>query len=110
MIIPNAEQAIIAPRKLRDYAPNVAHRVGGHKARLFAAMLEMSDKDAGELRDLLFQVVKAHDAEIGERDEHGQRYRIDFLMTWHGRQAMVRTAWIIRSDEGFPRLLTCYPI
>jgi hypothetical protein len=70
----------------------------------------MSRDDAEELRTILLQVVMTHDAEIGEMDEHGQRYRIDFMLTWQGKQAMIRTVWIIRTDEDFPRLVTCYPI
>ena len=47
---------------------------------------------------------------LGELDEYGQRYVIDFLLTWQNRQAKVRSAWIIRPDEDFPRLVTCYPL
>lgn len=37
MRIPNADQAIIAPEKLRDYLLNPAHRRGSAKARLLLA-------------------------------------------------------------------------
>ena len=37
-MIPNAERAIIAPSKLRDYRLNVAHMKGGSKARLLRSM------------------------------------------------------------------------
>jgi hypothetical protein len=110
MIIPNPQNAIVDIRKLRNYSLDSTHRVGSHKARLFATILGMSRDDAEELRTILLQVVMTHDAEIGEMDEHGQRYRIDFMLTWQGKQAMIRTVWIIRTDEDFPRLVTCYPI
>ncbi|MBV7339623.1 hypothetical protein KFU94_67710 [Chloroflexi bacterium TSY] len=110
MIIPNAENAVVDIRKLRDYALNPAHRVGSHKARLFAAALGIDQDDAEEFRSRLLEIVRMHDAELGELDENGQRYRIDVMLTWQGKRALILTAWIIRSDEDFPRLVTCYPI
>ena len=110
MKIPNAENAFIDLRKLRDYALNPEHRVGKHKARLFAALLEMNKDDAEALRNILLQIVRTRDTEIGVRDDHGQRYRIDFVLTWRDREAIILSAWIIRHHEDFPRLVTCYPL
>lgn len=108
--IPNGENAFIDMRKLRDYALDPEHRVGKHKARLFAALLDMNKDDAEGLRDILIQAAKMQDVVRGTRDEHGQRYLIDFNLTWHGREAIVRSAWNIRPYEDFPRLVTCYPL
>ena len=110
MIIPNAERAFVDIRKLRDYSLNPNHEYGQHKARLFAAILGMTAVDAEELQGLLLQVVRTHDAQAGERDEHGQRYRIDFTLNWRGKQATILSAWNVRPDEDFPRLVTCYPL
>lgn len=110
MTVPNAENAVVDIRKLRDYILNPAHRIGRHKARLFAALLGMGPDDADALREILLQIVRTHEAEVREHDEHGQRYRIDFLLSWRDRQAPIRSVWNIRPDEGFPRLVTCYPI
>ena len=109
MTIPNAENALVDIRKLRDYTLNPMHRVGRHKARLFGALLGMSVDDAEELRDLLLEVARTQEAKIGERDDHGQRYRIDFLLTRRGRQASVRSVWNVRPTEDFPGFVTCYP-
>ena len=46
MRIPNAENAMVDIRKLRDYCMNPLHPEGKHKARLFAAALGMTDADA----------------------------------------------------------------
>jgi len=110
VIIPNAEQAIIDIRKLHDYCLNVQHRVGRHKARLFAALLDMHQEDAEALHAILLQTVCTHDAIEGEKDEHGQRYLLDFQLNWQERQALVRSIWNIRPSEETPRLVTCYPI
>jgi hypothetical protein len=110
MRVPNAGHAFIDMSKLRDYALDPTHRVGGHKARLFAILLGMTIGDADALRNILFSVIRTEEATLGELDEYGQRYVIDFLLIWQSKQATVRCAWIIRPDEDFPRLVTCYPL
>ena len=110
MIIPNAEHAFVDLEKLRGYALNPSHRIGGHKAHLFASLLGISMTDAEEFRNILLEVVSTYDADIGEYDKHGQRYRIGFVMSWRGQQATVRCAWNVRPNQDFPRLVTCYPL
>ena len=110
MRLPNAENAVVDPEKLRSYALDSTHRVGRHNARLFAALLGLGVEDAEELHNILLNAGRSLDAELVERDEHGQRYRIDFTLTWRDRQVLLRSSWIIRPDEGFPRLVTCYPL
>jgi hypothetical protein len=110
MRVPNPERALIELSKLRDYALNPTHRVGGHKARLFHSLLGITMGDAEAVRDILLDAIRTEEATLGESDEYGQRYVVDFLLIWHDRQATVRSAWIMRPDEDFPRLVTCYPI
>ncbi len=97
-------------RKLRDYCLNPTHDEGKHKARLFAAALSMIADDAEHLREALLQAVKTEDARLGRRDEYGQRYLIDFMLAWRGKQAMIRSGWIIEHGTDMPRLTTCYPL
>ena len=110
MILPNAENAVVDIRKLRDYSLDPTHRVGGSKARLFAAALGIGQTDAEDLRMILLQAAQTNDATLGELDEHGQRYQIEFALTWREKRAIILTAWIVRTGEDFPRLVTCYPI
>jgi hypothetical protein len=70
----------------------------------------MGKDDADALRETLLQAVQTNDAIIGTQDEHGQRYSVDFKLIWHGREALVRSAWNIRPYEDFPRLISCYPL
>jgi len=44
----------------------------------------------------------------GRRTEYGQRYTVDFLAIRNEREARLRSAWIIRPIEEFPRLVSCY--
>jgi hypothetical protein len=108
MKIPNADRAVVDIVKLRDYCLNKEHPRGKHKARLFENILGLTDKDAEELQDKLLEIVKTHDAVEGKHDQYGKRYIIDFIMTRLNKQATVRSTWIIRSNEDFPRLTSCY--
>jgi hypothetical protein len=110
MIIPNAERAVVDIRKLRDYCLNPTHDEGKHKARSFAAAFGITRDDAEDLRDALLQGVKTHDAQLGRRDAYGQRYIVDFMLVWRGRQAMIRSSWIIEHGSDTPRLTSCYPL
>jgi hypothetical protein len=59
MQIPNAENAVIDIRKLRDYCLNPKHAEGKHKARLFSSSLGLTADDAEELRqfDKLLRLI-----------------------------------------------------
>jgi Domain of unknown function (DUF6883) len=109
MFVPNAEHAVVDIRKLRDYCLNPLHDDGKHKARLFAAV-GITANDAEALRDVLLQVVKTHEAQLGRRDAYGQRYIIDFFLTWREKQTTIRSGWIIEHGMDTPQLTTCYPL
>jgi hypothetical protein len=70
----------------------------------------MTDENAEELRQIILEVVKTHEAVLGRRDEFGQRYTIDFTLEWQNRSATVRSGWIIEHGSDTPRLTTCYPL
>lgn len=108
MKVPNADRAVVDIRKLRDYSLNPTHRTGRHKARVFAAVLGMTADDAEALRDVLLKAVREQDAELGLKDDYGQRYQVDLPLEWRGRRAIVRSAWIIEPGVPYPRLTSCY--
>jgi hypothetical protein len=108
MKIPNAERAFVDIRKLRDYCLSMEHPRGKHKARVFRLKLGLTAEDAEELKETLLTIVETHDAVATESAHYGTRYVIDFVMIRGTRTATVRSSWIIRSDEDFPRLTSCY--
>ena len=108
MRLPNAERAVVEIAKLRDYSLSPRHPDGKHKARVFAAALGLSQADAGWLREQLVRVAHEADCQPSHRTAHGQRYLIDFDVTIRGRTARLRSAWIVRRGEDFPRMTTCY--
>ncbi|MEG3907658.1 hypothetical protein QT979_02570 [Microcoleus sp. w2-18bC1] len=110
MLIPNAKNAVVDIRKLRDYCLNPEHDDGKHKARLFSSILGMTPNNAEELRQILLEVIQTHEAQLGRRDGFGQRYSLDFTIEWQNRSATLRSGWIIEHDLEIPRLTTCYPL
>ncbi|GET42571.1 DUF6883 domain-containing protein [Microseira wollei] len=110
MLIPNAEIAVVDIRKLRDYCLNPEHDEGKHKARIFLSILGMTAENAEELRQILLEVVRTHEDQLGRRDEFGQRYILDFTLEWQDRRATIRSGWIIEHDSNMPKLTTCYPL
>ena len=108
MRLPNGEQAIVDSIKLRDYCLSPTHTRGRHKARVFAAVLGLTNEDAEQLQDALFQAALTEDATPSKQDAFGERYVIDFLMQGPRGAAIVRSAWIVRTGEDAPRLASCY--
>jgi len=106
--LPNAESAVVDIAKLRDYCLNVDHPRGQHKARLFTAALGITAENADELRELFLLGIVEQDAIRGVSDAYGERYSIDMPLTRRGRKATVRTAWIVKRGENFPRLTSCF--
>jgi hypothetical protein len=106
--LPNGDRAFIDLRKLLDYSLCPSHPVGAHKARLFKEALGIESQDAECMAELLGWVA-AHAIAADEReDPHGKRYSIDFALETGNRSAAIRSAWIIRSGEDFPRLTTVF--
>jgi hypothetical protein len=106
--LPNTGEAILELRKLEDYCLDSTHPRGRHKARVFRQALGLERGDAHWLREALLAAVHDIDAAALMSDVMGVRWRVDVPLTRHGRSAVVRTIWIMRTDEGFPRFVTCW--
>jgi hypothetical protein len=68
----------------------------------------MAQEHAEDLRKALLAAAINNDSTPEEQDEYGRRYVIDFMATGPSGQAMVRSSWIIRREEDFPRLTSCF--
>ena len=108
MKLPNGERAFVDMRKLVDYCLDPVHPRGRHKARVFRSALGFSVENAEDLRQALLRCAATGDAALTEEDEFGQRYVIDYGAQGPAGTADVRTVWMVRSGEDFPRLVTCY--
>lgn len=91
---------------MRDYCLSKSHPRGKHKARVFAEALGLSEGDAEVLRNALQEAARTEEATATDADEYGQRFVLDFNMTTKVGTARIRSAWIVRTGESFPRLIT----
>lgn len=112
MQLPNAGNAVVDIRKLRDYCLNPDHPEGKHKARVFLGKLGITANDSEWLRQRILEGVLLFEAVEEEPTEFGRRFVVDLPISRGAgvdlSKALVRTAWIIRQGEDFPRLTTCF--
>lgn len=106
--LPNGVRALVDIRKLREYCLSLDHPRGRHKARIFAAALGLGPDDADFLRGELERAAVTGEVVVGEADEYGQRYVVDFEVVTGSGPAVSRSTRIVRTDEDFPRLTSCY--
>ncbi len=106
--LPNPQDAVVDVRKLRDYCLSPQHPRGRHKARVFAAALGLTAEDAEDLREALLSAAHSQEAVFTDKDQYGERYVLDFEMKTDVGTAVVRSGWIVRREEGFPKLTTCW--
>ena len=108
MKLPNPDQALIPFEKLEGYSLNPNHAEGRHKAVVFQSTLGIGLEEAEALRAALRQALHSEAALPTKRNPYGQKYQIDFEMTYENKNAIIRSIWIVRQNEDFPRLVTCY--
>lgn len=108
MTLPNAPHAYVPLAKLADYALSPTNPEGKHKARVFRSALGLKREDAEWLRSQIVAAILHAEATEGMPTEYGSRYVVDFGLTTTVGTATVRTAWIVRDGEAFPRLTSCY--
>ena len=71
-------------------------------------MIGFTAEDAEILREKLLQAALTEEATPTEQDAFGQRYVVDVQVQGPLGTAFVRSAWIVRTNEDFPRLTSCY--
>ena len=108
MLLPYKDKAFIDIVKLRDYCLNLNHPRGKHKARVFKSVLGLTSDNAEELHSAILSGIQTAEAVEGEHDDYGRRFFVDVKTQMVGVSAIIRTSWIIRRNEDFPRLTSCY--
>jgi hypothetical protein len=101
MKLANGDRAYVDLRKLEAYCLNMHHPRGKHEALVFASC---GVTDAEALKRALLQAAASFDAIESESDRHGVRYIVDFR--W--MDVLIRSIWMVRKNEDFPRLVSCY--
>ena len=108
MKLPNPENAIIDNRKLAGYCLNPNHSEGKHKARVFKSALNLDLDNIEILISALLKAVTENDAVLDRENNYGKKYIIDFPLTHQNKTAIIHSVWIVRNNENYPRLVTCY--
>jgi hypothetical protein len=107
--LPNADQAQIDPRKLRDYALNTEHSSGRYKAAFFAQMGYTAANWQRLERDIRDQHLP-QPVEPGHASPYGSKYTITAPMQGpQGAARQVTTVWIFRPGNDFAELVTIEP-
>jgi len=108
MKLPHGEQAVVDVVKLTDYCLDPDHPRGKHKARVFQAACGLTVEHAEWLRQQLLDAAEQADAFPADSLGFGARYVIELMVQGPSGSARVRSAWIIRQNEEFPRFVSAY--
>lgn len=108
MKLPNGDRAVVPIEKITDYCLNFNHPDGKNKARVFRAALGITNQHAELLRSQLLASAIWFDATFKETTVMGDLYYLDFPATGPSGQAIIRSGWIVRKNEDFPRLTTAF--
>ncbi|MFI5020926.1 MAG: DUF6883 domain-containing protein [Alphaproteobacteria bacterium] len=106
--LPNSDRAVLDIRKIEDYCLSPMHPRGRHKARVFRETLGVERGDAVWLRDVLLRAARDSEASPLAADVWGSHWRVDATIGRHGKRAVVRTIWIVRTGEDVPKFVTCW--
>jgi hypothetical protein len=108
--LPNLEHAAITVEKLRDYALNMEHVEGRHKASVFKEVLGIERRHADVLAELLRSTLPSAPAQPGRGDQYGHHWTTYHrIIGLNGQSAIVTVGWIFKKELGqAPQLISCY--
>jgi hypothetical protein len=107
--LPNAERAIVAAEKVRGYLLSPVNPRARGKAAFFRG-LGFDESNWGQLRAALLEIARSGVADRGQVSEFGSKYEIRASLSGPaGRQATIKTVWIIDAGDDIPRFVTAYP-
>jgi len=106
--LPNADRAVVPLEKLRDYCLNASHPDGKHKARVFRAALGFTTDDAERLRQMILAAALDNEATEQLSNSYGRRFVVDFDVSRLDKVVTIRSTWIVKNAEDFPRLTSCF--
>jgi hypothetical protein len=109
MRLPNAEEAIIEEKKIRDYLLSFSHPIGRFKAAIFLHLGYNSENWRQLEIDFREQHLPCEAEEIGT-NRYGTKYKIEApLKGPNGKAIEMTSIWVIEDGEDRPRLVTVYP-
>ncbi|ACK72903.1 hypothetical protein PCC7424_4540 [Gloeothece citriformis PCC 7424] len=94
--------------KLTTYSLNFDHKEGKHKAGLFKDKLGILLENQEIILTALRQAAINEELIYQTTSEYRNKYVIDFNLTTEVGTSIIRSCWIIRLTEVYPRLITVY--
>lgn len=108
MRLPNGDRAVVSLEKRLEYCLNPHHPRGQHKARVFQSALGITAAEAERLQAELLFAAATNEAVEADTDDYGHRFMLDLEMDGPEEKVVVRSLWIVRTGEDFPRLTSCF--
>jgi hypothetical protein len=102
----NFERTIIEFRKM-DYLLDEYHEQNSGKARLFYALGYTRERWDVLAEDLRSQHLVLDAVEV-KPNPHGRKFEITGPLRGPAGEANIKSIWIIRNEEDFPRFVTAY--
>src|ERR1700676_264537 len=106
--LPHGDRSILEIRKIEDYCLSPTHPRGRHKARVFREALDVGRGGAAWLRGVLLDAARDGEASQLATGVWGSHWRVDVTVGRHGKNAVVRTIWIVQTGLNVPRFVTCW--
>lgn len=107
--LPNANAAIVAVEKLRDYALDPDHPRGRHKARVFSSALGIEQSDWSYLRAQILDRLQDAAVTSVRETAHGFLYEVPVEVEGlNGASVEVLTAWLRPGRDAPPQLVSAY--
>ena len=108
-LLPNADEAVIAAEKLRDYLLNLGHPANGGKASFFL-MLGYSRDDWVRLEEDLREQHLTQDALEVSGNAYGRKWTIEAELKGPEGTGRILSVWFAESGNPAPRFVTARPI
>lgn len=100
---------VIDSRKLTDYALDPDAPWGRRKAAAFKELLGFTQENYTDLQTQIKDKALQDEVTLHSEDAFGRRYTVDLLISGtEGRQAVVRTGWLVSLGDDEARLVTLY--
>jgi len=107
--LPGVERALVKPEKVRDYLLSAEHPVGRFKAAYFER-LGYSRQEWHRFEQDILQMARTGAVAERPATRYGRKYEVSGILRGpSGREASVKTIWIVKVGEDFPTLVTVYP-
>jgi hypothetical protein len=108
-MLPNADNAIIEPTKVRDYLLSTTHPVGRFKSVVFTSLGYTAESWEILAKDIRL-LAHSDQVKLGQSTPYGQKYEVSGkLVGPNGRVGSFVSVWLVKPDDLLPRLVTAYP-